>query len=93
MAKRGDMHSTKETITVRANIEVTPAALQAVVENAKTIAGRDEKGRFRVDTADRLSEMISLFLEKYDFESFAKNIENYYRVNYEVNPDLLQENR
>lgn len=75
------MHNTKETITVRANIEVPPAALQAVVENAKTIAGRDEKGRYRVDTADKLSEMISLFLEKYDFESFAKNIENYYRVN------------
>lgn len=75
------MHNTKETITVRANIEVTPASLQAVVENAKTIAGRDEEGRYRVDTADRLSEMISLFLDKYDFESFAKNIENYYRVN------------
>ncbi|MFH0728866.1 MAG: hypothetical protein V2B19_21335 [Pseudomonadota bacterium] len=71
------MDKPKDTVTVRANIDLTPEAIQAVVANAKAVAGRDERGAYRVDTADKLSEMISLFLRKHDFESFAKNVENY----------------
>jgi hypothetical protein len=71
------MNKLKETITVRANIEVTPEAIQAVVANAKAVAGRDERGMYRVDPADKLNEMISLFLQKHDFEGFVKNAENY----------------
>ena len=66
-----------ESIRVNANIDLTPAALQAIVANAKAVAGADEKGIYRVDTADKVSEIISLFLHKMDFESFARNIENY----------------
>jgi hypothetical protein len=71
------MNKLKETITVRAQIEITPEALQAVVANAKALTGRDERGVYRVDTADKLSEMVTLFLRKHDFESFVKNIQNY----------------
>ncbi|MEA1968912.1 MAG: hypothetical protein U9N77_11930 [Thermodesulfobacteriota bacterium] len=71
------MSDSKETMTINANIEITPKALQAVVANAKAVTGRDEKGVFRVDTADKVSEIISLFLQQKDFESFAKDIENY----------------
>lgn len=68
-----------DMITVNANIEMTATALQAIVRNAKKIAGRDEKGVCRVDTADKVSEMISRFLLEKDFQSYVENIENYQR--------------
>ncbi|MFO7750244.1 MAG: hypothetical protein R6V54_09135 [Desulfobacteraceae bacterium] len=71
------MTSSSETITVNANVSITVEALQAVVANAKAAAGSDDKGVFRVDTADSVSEIISLFLAKKDFEGFAKDINNY----------------
>ena len=71
------MTETRNTIAVRANIEMTSAALQAIVENAKKIAGTGDKGYYTVDTADKVGEMVSLFLMQNDFESFVMNIENY----------------
>jgi hypothetical protein len=71
------MSEFKDTMVLRANVEMTTASLQAIVQNAKKVAGRDEKGRYRVDTADKVSEMISRFLLENDFESFVKNIDNF----------------
>ncbi len=71
------MSESKDTMVIRANVEMTTSSLQAIVENAKKVAGRDEKGRYRVDTADKVSEMISRFLLDNDFESFVKNIDNF----------------
>ena len=71
------MAQSSETIVVNATIEISTAALTAVVENAKRLAGRDEKGYFRVDTADTLGKMVSRFLMEKDFESFAKDPANY----------------
>ena len=65
------------TIAVRINVEMTPASLQAIVENAKKIAGTGDKGYYTVDTADKVGEMISRFLLEKDFEDFVTNIENY----------------
>jgi len=73
------MSESKETITVNVNVEMTTASLQAIVENAKKVEGRNEKGVYRIDTADKVSEMISNFILENDFESYAKNIENYLR--------------
>ncbi len=70
------MTGTKNTITVNAHVDITVASLQAIVENAKKIAGRDEKGVYCVDTADRVSQMISKFLLNNDFEDYVKNINN-----------------
>lgn len=67
----------KDTIAVNAVVEMTTDSLQAIVRNAKAIAGRDEKGRYRVDTADKVGEMISRFLLQNDFEGFVQNIDNY----------------
>jgi hypothetical protein len=69
----------KDTLMIRANIEMTAASLQAIVENAKKVSGPNEKGVYRVDTADKVSEMISRFLLENDFESFVKNVDNYRR--------------
>ncbi|MCD6560192.1 MAG: hypothetical protein B1H11_12585 [Desulfobacteraceae bacterium 4484_190.1] len=71
------MSESKNVVLVRANVEMTPASLQTIVQNAKKIAGKDEKGYYTVDTADKVSEMISRFLFEKDFESFVKNIDNY----------------
>lgn len=71
------MPEKKETLIVQANVEMTAASLQAIVENAKKITGPNEKGGYRVDTADKVSEMISRFLLENDFENFVKNVDNY----------------
>lgn len=73
------MPEKKDTLIVRANVEMTAASLQAIVENAKKVSGPDEKGAYRVDTADKVSEMISRFILENDFESFVKNVDNYGR--------------
>ena len=71
------MNESKETIRVNVNVEITPASLQAIVENAKIIAGKDQRGVYRVDTADKVSEIITKFLLEKDFESFALDIDNF----------------
>jgi hypothetical protein len=73
------MSGSKDTITVNVNVEMTTASLQAIVENAKKVEGCNEKGVYRIDTADKVSEMISNFILENDFESYAKNIDNYPR--------------
>ena len=67
----------EETITVHANIDITITALQAIVSNAKEAASQKGENPTRVDTADKVSEMISNFLHEKDFQSYATNIENY----------------
>jgi hypothetical protein len=65
------------TVRVHVNIELSAASLQAVVTNSKKKAGRDEQGRYRVDTADALSALISTFLREKGFEAYAQDIDNY----------------
>ena len=67
----------KHTLAVNVVIEITPVALQAVVENSKRLVGRNEKGHYKVDTADKVGEMISRFLAQNDFEGFVNDPENY----------------
>ena len=71
------MSEAQNTIIVRANVEMTTASLQAIVANAKQVSGPDEKGVYRVDTAEWVNNMVSRFLMENDFESYAKNFENY----------------
>ena len=71
------MNESSYMITVHVNVEITTASLQTIVENVKQLAGRDENGVYRVDTADKVSEMISRFLFENDFEDYVKHIVNY----------------
>jgi hypothetical protein len=73
------MSGQQGTLKVRVNVEMTAASLQAIVTNAKKISGRDERGGYRIDTADKAGEMISRFLLENDFETFVKDMENYRR--------------
>ncbi len=70
------MADEKETLVVNVNVEITATSLQAIVENAKKITGRDSKGVYRVETADKVSQVISRFLIENNFESYAKDIQN-----------------
>lgn len=63
------MSDRKDTILVRANVEMTTASLEAIVTNAKKLS--------RMDTADLVGEMISQFLLGHDFETYVKILDNY----------------
>ncbi|MFZ0133625.1 MAG: hypothetical protein WAK95_13885 [Desulfobacterales bacterium] len=71
------MSDTIDTIEVRANVIMTTASLKAIVENTKKFADPDEKGHYKVDTADAVSRLISRFLLERDFETFARDEGNY----------------
>jgi len=66
-----------DSVVVNANITITAAALQNIVANAKANAPRNEKGYYQVDTADKVSEMITKFLFEQNFEGFVSDPENY----------------
>lgn len=71
------MSENSPLVRVHVNIEIAASALQAVVANSKKKVGTDEKGRFRVDTADALAALISRFLLEKEFDRFAEDIDNY----------------
>jgi len=70
------MPESKQTVRINVVVEVTGESLRTIVEHVKNMRGRDEKGVYRVDTADKVGEMISRFLLEKDFESYVKNIKN-----------------
>ncbi len=65
------MNSEKETITIRVNVEIPPAALETIVGTVREMAGRNVKGHYQVDTADAVGTMISRFLAEKGFEAFV----------------------
>ena len=71
------MTDEKDIIEVHVNVMITTASLQTIVENAKKKAGRNEKGHYQIDTAGKVSEMISRFLLENDFEGYVKVIKNF----------------
>lgn len=71
------MSGSTPSVKVHVNIELAAASLQAVVANSKKKAGVDEHGRYRVDTADALSHLISKFLQEKGFGAFAQDLDNY----------------
>jgi len=66
-----------DKLIVHVNVEISAAALQAIVANAKHLAAKDSEGICRVDTADQLSIMISRFLDERDFDNFVLDLNNY----------------
>ena len=71
------MSEDKDLILVNANVNITVQSLQTIVANAKKASGKDQKGIYRVDTADKVSDMISNFLLEHDFEAYVDDINNY----------------
>jgi hypothetical protein len=73
------LSSTDGKIFINVTIDILPSTLKTIVENAKKIVGADEKGIYRVDTAEKVNEMVSAFLTEYDFDEYVKNPDNYNR--------------
>ncbi len=71
------MSENNQLVRVHVNIEISAAALKAVVANSKKKVGMNEKGHYRVDTADALADLISKFLHEKDFDRFAADIDHY----------------
>ena len=64
-------------ILIKAHLEISTLSLETIVETAKQIKGRNQKGHFKVETADVVSEIISRFLAEKDFESYVKDTSHY----------------
>ncbi|MBU1168586.1 MAG: hypothetical protein KKD44_03385 [Proteobacteria bacterium] len=71
------MSDTNNLIRINATVEITIKSLQTIVENAKKKVGKDNRGIYRVDTADKVSEMISKFLQENDFETYVMDLNHY----------------
>lgn len=67
------MEAPGETLLVNVKVEITAKTLETFVENLKQMTGRNEKGHYRIDTADKLGEMISRFLFEKDFEGYVRD--------------------
>ncbi len=64
-------------LKVNVVIQVSAAALQAVVAHSKKMAQKDAGGFCRVDTADCLSEMVTRFLKEKGFDDYVQDPLNY----------------
>lgn len=73
------MSQSEEMISINVTLNIAVSTLTTIVENTKKIAGTDEKGIYRVDTAEKVNEMVSSFLKKYHFEEYVNDIDNYNR--------------
>lgn len=71
------MTDSKGLLEVHVNVNIPASALTAIVENAKQITGTDASGKYRVDTAAMVGEMISRFLAQKDFEGYVQDINNF----------------
>jgi hypothetical protein len=66
-----------EIITINARIQIPAVILETVVKNAKLAAGADAKRIYRVDTAEKLNQLISDFLKTQEFFEYVKDVRNY----------------
>ena len=64
-------------LSIHINVLISASALQAIVSHTKQMAEKEVKGVFRVDTAEQVSTMVTCFLEKRDFDSYVRDINNY----------------
>jgi hypothetical protein len=71
------MKDKTDLIEIRVNIDIEPATLHRIVENAKKLSGLTEKGYYQVDTAAVVSKLISRFLLEEDFNAYAENLDHY----------------
>jgi hypothetical protein len=67
----------EDLVLINATLEVPAAALQLVVATAREMTGRDEKGHYRVDTAELVNRLLSRFVLEKDFVGFVSNRKNY----------------
>jgi hypothetical protein len=71
------MGTTSDTVRVNVTLDISGETLQTIVRTAKEIVGRNEKGHYRIDTADLLEDLLSSFINENGFDVYAADRENY----------------
>lgn len=71
------MDNQGNTIRVNVTIDISGETLQTIVQTAKQIVGRNDKGHYRIDTADLLEDLLSTFIEKKGFAAYVADRDNY----------------
>ena len=71
------MSDAVDTIEIHTNVIMTTESLKSIVENMKRVSGKNEKGHYKIDTAEAVGQMISRFLLENDFEAFTKDESHY----------------
>lgn len=61
----------RKTIAIHVNVEVTPRALESVMNEAKKRLTSQVRKESRIDTADYIGLMITKFLVEKDFDSYV----------------------
>lgn len=65
------------TVRVNVTIDISGDTLQTIVQTAKDIKGRNEKGHYRIDTADLLEDLVSRFIAEKSFDAYVADRGNY----------------
>jgi hypothetical protein len=64
----------KDTLRLNVTVEISSQTLQAIVAIAKKTVGQEANGSYRVDTADKVSEMVTKFLQEHNFDGFVAEL-------------------
>ena len=65
------------TMRVNVTIEISGETLNTIVQTAKEIVGRNEKGHYRIDTADLLEDLLSNFIRENGFKDYVADQSRY----------------
>ena len=71
------MGDNANTVRVNVSIDIAGETLQTIVQTAKEIVGRNEKGHYRIDTADLLEDLLSSFISEKGFDAYVADKGNY----------------
>ena len=71
------MDNNSDTVRVNVTIDIAGETLQTIVQTAKDIVGRNEKGHYRIDTADLLEDLLSAFIADKGFDAYVAESGNY----------------
>ena len=71
------MRNEDHTVRVNVTLDIAGETLQTIVQTAKSMVGRTEKGHYRIDTADLLEDLLSKFIAEKGFEDYVADRGNY----------------
>mgnify|MGYP000426326647 CR=1 FL=1 len=71
------MGNRANTVNVNVTLAVSGETLQTIVRTAKEIVGRNDKGHYRIDTADLLEDLLSNFIDENGFDAYVADRVNY----------------
>ena len=71
------MGNSSDMVRINVTIDISGGTLQTIVQTARDMVGRNEKGHYRIDTADLLEDLLSRFIATEGFHAFAADPKNY----------------